>query len=262
MALPPAYKSARQIAILMAFPFSGADYLLSRLKSHSHLFVCQNLCLMPFKTPEERRFTLYGADAKDGLTDALETLRNCPVRAKLSDIFVSTVSAYRAIQEWCAPRILVDGTEAYSAAPHWSLTEATSVFLNPDFMHLLRNPRGCLGDAQGSCDILKLEKKWVKFTKYMLQLEDADVLDIKYESLDIAVHAILSRLLISTHDLGVDVSKHSAEQIYKGPLQSDTRAVAWGLGYKLLQQRDDTGQFIKPGAVQGLIVWLNKGDTS
>ena len=101
----------------MAFPFSGAEYLLSSLESHSHLFVCENLSLLPFKTLEERKLALHGALRNDRLTDALETLRNCEVQADLSDIFVSTVSAYRAMQEWCAPRILVDGTEAYSAAP-------------------------------------------------------------------------------------------------------------------------------------------------
>ena len=84
----------------------------------------------------------------------------------------------------------------------------------------------------------------------MLQLEEAELLSIKYENLDAAVHAILSRLSIPTHDLVVDVSEHLAEQIYEGPLQSDTRTVAWGLGYKL-SQRDNMSDFqwIKPDAL-------------
>ena len=75
---------------------------------------------------------------------------------------------YRALQEWCSPRILVDGTEAYSALPEQSLIEAKNIFLDPDIVHLLRNPKECLGNAQVLCDIVELEKKWTKFTKFML----------------------------------------------------------------------------------------------
>ena len=73
------------------------------------------------------------------------------------------------------------------------------------------------------------------------------MLNIKYENLDEAVHAILSRLSIPTHDLVVDFSEHPPEQIYEGPLQSETRAVAWGLGYKISQRDDISGfRWIKP----------------
>ena len=135
------------------------------------------------------------------------------------------------MQEWCAPRILIDGTEAYSALPERSSIEAQNVFLDPDIVHLLRNPRGCFGDAQGSGDIVGLEKQWLKFTKYMLQLEGTDVLQIRYEDLKAALREISSRLLIPNLDFGTDISKHSVEQIYEGPLQSDTQSIAWGLGY-------------------------------
>lgn len=121
-AMPTAYKSVRRAAILVMFPSSGSQNFLSAISTHNHLFVCENLCLMPFKTLEERRLTLHGANLDDGLTNTLITLRNSAVRTDLSDIFVSTVGAYRAMQEWCAPRILVDGTEAYSTAPHVFLT--------------------------------------------------------------------------------------------------------------------------------------------
>ena len=76
----------------------------------------------------------------------------------ICQLFGSVANTYRALQEWCAPRILVDGTEAYSAVPERSLIKAKNVFLDPDFLHLLRNPRECLGDAGGSGDIVTLEK--------------------------------------------------------------------------------------------------------
>ena len=97
-------------------------------------------------------------------------MRSCELPTfVISDLFDSVKHAYRALQEWCAPRILVDGTEAYSAVPEWSLVEAKNVFLDPDIVHLLRNPRACLGDARGSGDIVKLEKSWIKFTKKMTE---------------------------------------------------------------------------------------------
>ena len=75
-------------------------------------------------------------------------------------------------------------------------------------MHLLRNPRECLGDAQGSGDIVELEKKWAKFTKFMLQLEGTNVLKIRCEELKHdTLHfsrAISLRLQIPAFDCSVD----------------------------------------------------------
>ncbi len=113
---------------------------------------------MPFKTFVERNEVLSSRrdNLQDGLISTIRALRNCKVSNK-TDLFGSVANTYRALQEWCAPRILVDGTEAYSAVPEWSLIEAKNVFLDPDIVHLLRNPRESFSDAQVSCDIVELE---------------------------------------------------------------------------------------------------------
>jgi len=158
--VPLAGKSARRAVVFFAFAGSGSKHLFFSLSSHQHLCVCEDLCLMPFKTLVERNDALSFRrnNLQDGLVDAVKTLRNSK-RPDIYELFGTVTNTYRALQEWCAPRILVDGTEAYSTVPQWSLTEAKNVFLDPNFVHLLRNPRGCLGDsAQGSDDIVKLEK--------------------------------------------------------------------------------------------------------
>lgn len=166
--VPPAAKSARRAVFLFAFAGSGSKHILSTLSTHQHLCVCEDLCLMPFKTLAERHLMISSTEnIRDGLIGTIQALRNCKISNK-TDLFGSVANTYRALQEWCAPRILVDGTEAYSAAPEWSLIQAKHVFLDPDFVHLLRNPRGCLRNAQGSGDTVELEKQWVNFTKSML----------------------------------------------------------------------------------------------
>ena len=47
--------------------------------------------------------------------------------------------------------------------------------------------------------------------------------------------AISSRLSIPALDSLVDDTQYESGRVYDGTLQVDTRAVAWGLGYKLLQ---------------------------
>ena len=166
---PPAAKSARRAVFLFSFTGSGSKPTLSCLGAHQNLCVCEDLCLVPFQTVVERNEVLSSRrdNLQDGLIDAVKTLRNCKM-PDISQLLGSVEKTYRALQEWCAPRILVDGTEAYSAVPGRSLVEAKNAFLDPDFVHLLRNPRGCLRNAQGSGDTVELEKQWVNFTKSML----------------------------------------------------------------------------------------------
>ncbi len=258
----------RPTVIIFAFLFSGSEFLLSRLESHTHLFACHNLCLIPFNTLEERNSTLEQANLEDGLIVAVETLRNCPVLAEVSDFFVSTTDAYRAVQEWASPRILVDGTEAYSAAPRMSFTTAKSLFLQSSFVHLLRNPRECLGEYQHNLavdDRVELELIWTKFMRQMGEFDEFSLQQVRYEDLTTNLHDSLSllcsRLSIPTLELPSSMARKKA-RIYDGPLQRDTRAVAWRLGYKLSQKDTSNFLFINPDAIQGTIIWLQRGDPS
>ena len=96
----------------------------------------------------------------------------------------------------------------------------------------------------------------------MLQLEGTDVLEIRYEALKLAVGAISSRLSISANDLLLDDAQSEAGDVYEGPLQSDTCAIAWRLGYSLSQENMNKYRFINPKAKQGVVVWRREGDAS
>ena len=104
--------------MLFAFVGSGSKHILSSLGAHQYLCVCEDLCLVPFKTIVERNAVLSSRrdNFQDGLIDAVKTLRNCKIPDS-SHLFGTVANTYRAMQEWCAPRILVDGTEAYAAVP-------------------------------------------------------------------------------------------------------------------------------------------------
>jgi acyl carrier protein len=144
--LPLASKSARRVVIMFAFPFSGLKICLSNFSMHPHLCVCEDLCLLPFETLGERKMVLSKDEGHDGLTDAVKGLRNCSGHSEADRFFTSVANAYRALQEWCAPRILVDGTEGYTAMPRQPSIEAKNLFMSANFLHLLRNPRECLGE--------------------------------------------------------------------------------------------------------------------
>jgi acyl carrier protein len=108
-------KSTNQVLIVFAFLQSGSRYFAQSLRAHTHLCVCEDVYLMPFSTLEERSAFLQGQNLGDGLSNAIQSVRNCSNVTDVCDIFSSVAAAYRAVQEWCAPRVLVDATEAYSA---------------------------------------------------------------------------------------------------------------------------------------------------
>ena len=157
--VPPAAKSARRAVVLFSFPGSGLEQFLSQLRTHSHLCVCEDLCLMPFKTLAERNDVLSSRrdNLQDGLIDTVKTLRNCKL-PDIRHIFGTVANTYRAMQEWCAPRILIDGTDAYYATAKLSFSEANNLWSNAFFVHLLRNPRGCLGEWQNTIGANNLDR--------------------------------------------------------------------------------------------------------
>ena len=65
--------------------------------------------------------------------------------------------------------------------------------------------------------------------------------ELKRDPLHVS-HAISSRLSIPALDCLVDDTQYESGRVSDGTLQVDTRAVAWGLGYKL-SQRDDISDF-------------------
>ena len=82
VAVPPASKLARRIVVVFAFPFSGMKKCLSYFSTHSYLFVCEDLCLLPFTTLKERKMVVSKDAGRDGLTNAIKVLRNCSVHSE------------------------------------------------------------------------------------------------------------------------------------------------------------------------------------
>ena len=197
---------------------------------------------------------------QDGFVSAVGTLRNCKM-PDICQLLGSVAHTYRVMQEWCAPRILVDGTEAYSAVSEWSLTEAKNVFLDPDIVHLLRNPRACLGDAQGPGDVVELEKKWTAFANTVEVGANAQSL-ILYEDLGAAKSGsaffqLFSRLSIPVQNISPNIQIIKSNP-YDGPLQLATCSAAWHLGYKL-SQGEDSHFLINDSTTQASnhsIIWL------
>ena len=68
--VPLMSRSARHIVILFSYPFSGSKKLLSYLKACTLLVVCENLCLLPFGSLEERASLLARSQQNDGLASA------------------------------------------------------------------------------------------------------------------------------------------------------------------------------------------------
>ena len=192
----------------------------------------------------------------------------------VADYVSSVANAYRSLQEWCAPRILVDGTEGYSAVARCSNSMADTLFLSANFVHLLRNPRTCLGEylhVVGTDDLANMEQRWTESTRRLLaEMTNAQNLQLRWEDL-IADNGYKSTRALCSHlsipllpDSSVETSGSNPPQktnSYNGQLQSDTCSAAWRLGYKLTEENKDF-LFIEPDARHGAVVWLQKGDLS
>ena len=135
----------------------------------------------------------------------------------MHDLFSSVPNAYRALQEWCAPRILVDGTEAYATVAQQAVNEVTNLFITSSTVHLSRNPRECLGECQKMVEpntLVNLEKNWTKFTHDMSEFEEnnAGSFLIRYEDLDTEGQSALSDLF-SQLSIPHTVISHASEVI-------------------------------------------------
>ena len=203
----------------------------------------------------------------DGLINAVQALRNSSERTDACDLFTSVAHTYRAIQEWCAPRILVDGTDAYSATAKLAFSEANNLWSNASFVHLLRNPRECLGEWQetkGAKNLDEVEQKWTQSTKDVLELEkiaNARLLQIRYEDLMANKFHEIQSLFSCLSIPSILSSDEDARQLklttsYDGPMQAKTLSVAWRLGYNLSRHNSDNFMLISKNVVHGSVVWL------
>lgn len=132
---------------VLAPPRSGTTLLRVMLAGHSRLFAAPELQLLPFGTLGQRRAAFTGRFSLwlEGTIRALMELRCCDAEAakalmqEYEDRDCSTHDFYRVLQDWVAPRILVDKTPQY-VLDRACLERAERVFDGALYVHLVRHP--------------------------------------------------------------------------------------------------------------------------
>ncbi len=161
---PPATRPKNPPAVfILSPPRSGSTLLRAMLGGHSRLFAPPELYLLPFHTLADRRAWFSGTQRfqLEGNVRAVMELRQLgpdgaqALIARLEEQQLSIHEYYGLLQEWAAPRILVDKTPSYAIHPE-TLARAEEHFERPLYIHLLRHPYGMIRSFEEA----KLEQLW------------------------------------------------------------------------------------------------------
>ena len=141
-------KNRRAIFVLSP-PRSGSTLLRVMLAGHPQLFAPPELCLLAFDTLQQWNSTLVGrfSARREGLLKAVMTVLGCDQqeaerRLQAADSAGDTVAQfYDQLQDWIAPRILIDKTPSYVFNLE-TLRRAELLFDEPVYIHLTRHPIG------------------------------------------------------------------------------------------------------------------------
>lgn len=132
---------------ILAPPRSGTTLLRVMLAGHPQLFAASELLLLGFDTLGARRQAYSGRFSlwREGLLRALMDIHSCgpddaeQIMRSAESEGLTTTELYRRIQQWIAPRILVDKSPAYALDPI-ALRKAEQDFREPLYIHLVRHP--------------------------------------------------------------------------------------------------------------------------
>jgi amino acid adenylation domain-containing protein len=155
-ARPAARKNPPAVFVLSP-PRSGSTLLRVILAGHRHLFAPPELELLSFNTLAQRRDALSGQYSfwLEGTIRAVMEARGCTAdeaREFMEDCQrrgLSVREFYGRLQEWIAPRTLVDKTPAY-ALDTATLRRAEEDFDRPLYLHLLRHPCAMIRSFEGA----------------------------------------------------------------------------------------------------------------
>ncbi len=150
----PATREAKNPPVLFVLspPRSGSTLLRVLLGGHSRLFAPPELELLSFATLADRAAAFAGRDRRfwlEGVVRAVMEVRGCSsqeaaaIVAEAEGAGRSTGWLYGRMQEWIAPRTLVDKTPSY-ALDRAVLARAEEWFERPLYIHLLRHPYGMI----------------------------------------------------------------------------------------------------------------------
>jgi thioesterase domain-containing protein/acyl carrier protein len=143
-------KNPRAIFILSPMR-SGSTLTRIMLSGHRGLFAPPELHLLQFATLSERETGFAGYDRYmlEGTIRAIMEIEHCDMeqaKARIADLASGGCTVpdfYAQLQEWVAPRILVDKTPDY-AMDIEVLRRAEQCFENPFYVHLARHPLGMI----------------------------------------------------------------------------------------------------------------------
>ncbi len=143
-------KNPRAIFILSPMR-SGSTLTRIMLSGHPGLFAPPELQLLQFERLSERRETFTGYDRYmlEGTLRAIMELEHCDLQqakarmAEFEDTGCTVREFYAKLQQWVAPRFLVDKTPDY-AMDIEVLRRAEQWFENAFYIHLARHPLGMI----------------------------------------------------------------------------------------------------------------------
>jgi len=132
-------------------PRSGSTLLRTMLAGHAGLFAPPEMDLLSFNTLDERRTAFSGDNSfwLQGVIRAVMEARDVEVEEaqRLMEAYeaqkLSTHEFYRLLQEWIAPRVLVDKTPVYALDAE-ILHRMESDFRDARYIHLVRHPYGTI----------------------------------------------------------------------------------------------------------------------
>jgi len=136
---------------VLAPPRSGTTLLRVMLAGHPQLFAASELQLLLFESMRQRNEAFEGKYKLwlEGLIRAVMEIRGCSgdeawkLIAEFEAKDAPTKACYREIQDWIAPRILVDKSPSY-ARDMAVMAKAERDFDAPLYIHLSRHPHGMI----------------------------------------------------------------------------------------------------------------------
>jgi len=147
----------RPVLFVLSTIRSGSSLLQLCLNAHPRLYAGQELYLLMFDTLAERERALAGSAMGEGLLKTLMELRGCSLAE--AEAFLArlggacpTWRVYQALQQLCAPRLLVDKTPANAGHPA-ILRRARELFDAPRYIHLVRHPIAAIDEARISTSL-------------------------------------------------------------------------------------------------------------
>ncbi|MBI1783997.1 sulfotransferase, partial [Candidatus Sumerlaeota bacterium] len=147
-------KNARAVFVLTP-PRSGSTLLRVLLAGSPRLFSPPEFELLSFNTLRERRGAFTGRDSYwlEGTIRAIMEIKRCPadeakrIMAELEERDMTVKEFYGLVQEWIAPRTLVEKSTYYALDVN-TIRRVEDDFENPLYIHLLRHPCGMINSYE------------------------------------------------------------------------------------------------------------------